>query len=89
MLDEKTAWTLAAGGAAVAGAIAARKVLRLGWRIFVQTDPPDNPADPTVSWQEALVWTALTGAVVGVARLLAQRAASSGWERATGHSPPY
>lgn len=88
MIDEKTAWGIAAGGAAILGAIAARKVLETSWRLFTDRDPPENPGDPRIDWTEALVWSALTGAVVGISRMLAQRMATSGWERATGHAPP-
>ena len=88
MLDEKTAWNVAVGGAAILGAIAARKLLHTGWRLAMHRDPPENPADPRVDWTEALVWSALTGAAIGISRMLAQRAATSGWEHATGHAPP-
>jgi len=88
LLDEKTAWTIAATGAAIVGAMAARSALKAGWKAFMATDPPENPADPAVTWGEAIAWTALTGAVVGVARMCAQRVAVSGWEKATGHTPP-
>lgn len=88
LLDEKTAWTIAASGAAIVGALAARSVIKAGWKTFMDSEPPDDPTDPTVTWGEAIAWTALTGAVVGVARMCAQRVAFSGWERAMGHVPP-
>lgn len=88
VLNEKTAWGLVATGAAIAGAVAARTLLKSAWKTMMETDPPENPADPEVSWGEALAWTALTGAVVGVARMMATRAATTGWERTTGRMPP-
>ncbi len=88
VLNEKTAWRLAAGGAAILAAVLARKALKSAWRMWMDSDPPDDPADPAVSWKEAVAWTAVTGAVVGVARLLATRAAASGFRRVTGHVPP-
>lgn len=89
MLDEKTAWTVAAGGAAFLGAVTARKTLEMTWKLFMDSDPPRNPADPLVTWKEAILWTALTGACMGLGRMLAERLATSGWERMTGRMPPY
>jgi hypothetical protein len=47
-----------------------------------------QPADPATSWGEAIAWTAATGLVVGVARMLASRGAAAGWQKATGTLPP-
>ena len=89
LLNEKTAWRLVAGGAAFTGAVAAHWVIKGAWKAWTEEDPPENPADPTVGWGEALAWTALAGAVAGMARMLAMRAASTSWTRATGGSPPF
>lgn len=81
-------WKALASGAAVLAAILARKVLVSGWRGARHAEPPTNPADPTTSWGEAVTWAALTGALVGVARMLAQRGAAQSWNRVTGDLPP-
>lgn len=39
-------------------------------------------------WGEAIAWTAATGVAIGVARLVAARAAAADWQRATGELPP-
>lgn len=85
---EKTVWKLAATGAAVVASIAVRNVLMAVWRKLVKTEPPNNPADPATSWGEAVAWTAATGLVIGVARMVASRGAAAGWQRATGNLPP-
>lgn len=81
-------WKVLAGGAAVLAAILARKVLVSGWRSARHADPPANPADPSTSWGEAITWAALTGALVGIARMVAQRGAAQSWNRVTGGLPP-
>ena len=52
-----------------------------------RSDPPGNPAHHDVAWRDALLWALLTGAVVGVIRLVAQRAAAGAWYRVTGDYP--
>lgn len=57
-------------------AVATRWVLRKGWVMGTGEDPPENPADPRVSWRTALAWGAVSGASAGVARTVARRLAS-------------
>ncbi|MBW3604050.1 MAG: DUF4235 domain-containing protein [Actinobacteria bacterium] len=85
---EKTVWKLAATGAAVLASVAVRNLLMAVWRSVAKNEPPNNPADPATSWGEALAWTAATGLVIGVARMVASRGAAAGWRRATGSLPP-
>ena len=85
---EKTVWKIAATGAAVLASIAVRNALMALWRGVVKTEPPNNPADPATGWGEAVAWTAATGLVIGVARMVASRGAAAGWRRATGTLPP-
>lgn len=81
-------WKALATGAAVLAAVVARNVVTSGWRRAVQADPPANPADPSTGWGEAITWAALTGALVGIARMVAQRGAARSWNRVTGGLPP-
>lgn len=85
---EKTVWKLAATGAAVVAGVAVRNLLMSAWRGIAKNDPPNNPADPATSWGEAILWTAVTGLAVGVARMVASRGAAAGWQKATGSLPP-
>jgi hypothetical protein len=82
-----TAWKLLANGAAIAAAVVARKALTSGWEAATGTEPPENPADPSTDWREALAWGLLTGAVIGVARMLASREAARVAQRMTGSLP--
>lgn len=54
----------------------ARKIAGKGYQRIADREPPRNPASRETDWVEALVWTALVGAVGGVARLLVRRALS-------------
>lgn len=85
---EKITWKVAGVGSAILAGIAMRKVLTTGWEKARHQQPPMNPAQPGTSWGEAVAWTMAVGAGVGVARMLASRAAAAGWQKATGALPP-
>jgi hypothetical protein len=80
-------WKGVATLAAVGAAIAARNATSAVWRKRTGHDPPTNPADPDTSWGEAVAWTLVTGALVGVARLVARRGAASLWAKVEGELP--
>jgi hypothetical protein len=73
---------------AVLGAFVARKLLTFVWEKATGHQPPANPEHPSVTWPEAVAWAGLSGAVVGVARLIAQRRVAATWNRPTGSLPP-
>ncbi|QJE94501.1 DUF4235 domain-containing protein [Luteolibacter luteus] len=54
----------------------ARRVAGRGFSAITGAAPPRNPATPGVSWGQAILWTALAGAIGGVARMSARRALS-------------
>jgi hypothetical protein len=85
---EKLSWNLLTTAAAVSAAIVVRKLATAGWSSLRPTEPPQNPAEPGTQWGEAIAWTAVTGLLVGVARMLASRGAAGAWTRATGTLPP-
>lgn len=72
MEDEDLLWTVAASGAAIGAATLAKKALTKGW-VAKRGRIPGNPATTDTTWNEALAWAVLSGVVVGVVRLLAQR----------------
>lgn len=74
--------------ATAAGAFAARKLLALGWKAASGKEPPANPEHPEVTWSEAISWAVVSGAVVGLARLIAQKKVATSWHRSTGALPP-
>ena len=51
-----------------------RRVLGSGFRKVTGDPPPRNPDTVGVSWSRAIVWTALAGALGGVARMAARKA---------------
>ena len=74
--------------ASVLGALVARKGLTVVWKVARGKEPPANPEHPGVTWPEAVSWAVLSGAVVGVARLAAQKKVAATWHRSTGSLPP-
>ncbi len=70
--------TLALLGAGLAlpmiAARASRELAGLGYRAITKTDPPRNPAASEVDWRDAVVWSVVSGAIGGLARLSVRRA---------------
>lgn len=73
--------------ATVGAAFVARKLVTLSWKAAMGTEPPVNPEDPEVTWQEAVGWALVSGAAIGVARLLASRQTAAWFRKQTGHLP--
>lgn len=86
-MDEDKVWNGVASGAAVGAVILAKPLVERGWRLAFRSEPPGNPAHQDVAWRDALLWAVVTGALVGVIRLVAQRLAAGAWQKATGHYP--
>lgn len=78
--DEEVWMLVGAGSAALAG-MAARRLLVSAWQRQRGEPPPRNPDENDVSWGEALLWAALSGLVMGLARVIARKAASGAWRR--------
>lgn len=81
-------WRLLGGVSAVLAGIAARKALVAGWRKITGNNPPANPAAPGTDWREAVPYAVASGALMGLARMLATRKAASYYRKSTGHLPP-
>ena len=73
--------------ASLGAAAVAKKGIAGGWKAATGKQPPENPTDPDVDLVEAVAWAAVTGALVGLARMLAQRRAASYYVRSTGKLP--
>jgi len=80
-------WKVLAALSTVAAAQAADKTLTLLWRGATGGKPPTVPEDPETNWTEALAWAAVSGAVMGVARMLATRQAAQYYVKSTGSLP--
>jgi hypothetical protein len=87
-MDEQVKWKLIAGGAGTLAALIALKSLQGGWRMWAGEDPPENPADPRVTWAHALLWAGASASVMALARLLALRGSAAGWKAIKGSPPP-
>jgi hypothetical protein len=86
--DSSRVWTVMSLVAGLGAAAVTRKLLDRSWKAAAGKNPPENPADPDVGIGEAVVWAAVTGAAVALARMVAQRRAASYYTRSTGHLPP-
>lgn len=49
---------------------------------------PRDPLARGTSWPSVIGWSLVSGSVVALAQIAAQRGAASVFERATGHRPP-
>ena len=72
---------------ALMAAAFAKKAIDKTWTVATGKNPPENPADPDVEIWEAVTWAVVSGMAVGLARMLAQRRATSYYVRSTGHLP--
>jgi hypothetical protein len=80
-------WKVLGMGAAVGATVLARKLVTSGWTAATGKEPPVNPEDPEVSWPEAVGWAVASGAIIGVARLVATRKAAAYYTKSAGHPP--
>jgi hypothetical protein len=86
--DSSKVWTIFSLAAALFGATVARKSLTKAWQGATGKNPPANPADPDVDLWEAVMWAAVSGTVIQLARMLATRRAANYYAKSTGHLPP-
>ena len=85
--DSSKVWTVFSLVSALGAAALAKKGLDRVWHVATGKKPPENPADPDVEIWEAVSWAVVSGMAVGLARMLAQRRATSYYVRSTGHLP--
>jgi hypothetical protein len=86
--DSSKVWSIFSLVAALFGATVARKSLTKAWQGATGKNPPANPADPDVDLWEALLWAAVSGTAVQIARMLATRKAANYYAKSTGQLPP-
>lgn len=87
-IDEDQVWTGVAGIAAIGAVAATKPLVARAWTAVACREAPGNPAHQDVGWGEAIAYALLTGALVGVVRLVAQRGAAGAWAKARGQHPP-
>jgi len=81
-------WSVFSLAAALGAAAIAKKGLNTSWRAATGKNPPENPADPDVDVWEAVLWAAVSGTLVALARMFAQRKAANYYVRSKGELPP-
>jgi hypothetical protein len=81
-------WRLLGGVSAILAGVVARKAMVKGWRAATGDNPPANPAQPGTQWRQAVAYAVISGAVMGLARMLATRRAARYYQESTGHLPP-
>ncbi len=67
--------------AALGATLLARNAVQAGWRRTLHRDPPLNPSSSEVDWHDALLWGAVSGAIVGMVRIASRRASSGVYNR--------
>jgi hypothetical protein len=86
--DSSKVWSIFSLVSALGAAALARKAIDTTWKAATGKHPPENPADPDIQIGEAVAWAALTGALVALARMVAQRRAAGYYAKSTGQLPP-
>jgi len=84
----KAAWKVLGTGSALAAGILATKALDATWRTATGHRPPTKPESPEIANREALVWAAISGMAIGLAKTYATRRVAGYWLRSTGGLPP-
>ena len=77
-------WKLVGTAAAALAGMVANKVVNGGWKKATGKTPPSDPTDPDVDWKEAVIFAAVSGLVIGVAKLATQRKAAQYYTNAVG-----
>ena len=91
MINRERTWNLVSTITGVLGAVAAKRLMRAGYRAIRKDTRADTPFDPTdarFSWPDALLWAGAAGIGLALAKIVSARVAAIGWEVATGASPP-
>ncbi|MFP4091359.1 MAG: DUF4235 domain-containing protein [Cyclobacteriaceae bacterium] len=60
-------------GLTILSAVAVRKLVEYIWKQSTNEEPPKNPAERSVSWQQAFMYTILTGITVSIVKLIIRR----------------
>ncbi len=80
-------WKVLSAAATVIATMVADTALNAFWKSATGNKPPVVPEGPQTSTAEALGWAALSGAVIGIARMYLTRRAASYYVKSTGEMP--
>jgi hypothetical protein len=87
-ITRRATWMIVGAGSSLLAASIVDSSLDAGWRAVTSKMPPEKPDSLKTGWSEALVWTAVSALLVGLAQMSAKRGAAIGWKQATGRTPP-
>lgn len=74
-------------GAAAAASFVAKKATDGTWSFVTGKNVPDNPDDPDIDIKEAILFAVLSGALIALARMLANRETTKVLAKAQRKSP--
>lgn len=80
-------WKVLAIVSGLVGARVAKAATEGSWKAATGTTPPQNPADPDVSWKEAIAFAAVSGSIMALARMMSQKQAAKFYAKSAGHAP--
>jgi hypothetical protein len=84
----KRAWKMIGTGIGLASGFATTRALDATWKTATGRKPPTKPENPDIAGREALLWAAVSGMALGVAKTYATRRAAQYWVRSFGSVPP-
>ena len=84
----KRSWKMMGTAVGIAAGLTATQALNALWKTATGRQPPNAPESPEIGNREALVWAALSGMALGVAKMYATRRAAHYWLRSFGTLPP-
>lgn len=85
-MSEKV-FKLVGTAAAIGAGVLAKKLSEGGWKAVMATDPPANPEDPDTELYEAILWAAVSGAVIALARMAVSRQWTRYFTKSAGKPP--
>jgi hypothetical protein len=72
-VDEDQLKKYLVSGLTMLSAIVVRRLIEYLWKAATDEEPPKNPASRKVEWQEAFLFTMLTGLLVSMTKLFIRR----------------
>ena len=84
----KSTWKLIGTASGLIAGIATTKALDATWKTATGRRPPTKPDNPEIAGREALLWAAVSGMAMTVAKTYATRRAATYWVKSFGELPP-
>lgn len=81
-MNKKLLWSAVTYTAAVGAGMLTHQAARATYRKRTGDEPPENTARRDTGWREALLWGAMSGALVGAARVVGHRLGDEARQRA-------